>query len=84
MDLSTLPGFDGVAPAGILQGLSGPDCRGPLGVGLWIPRQDGVGSEVGHAELYEKVSDLMMYGRGQPWAQFYMCWIRMCWIRQIR
>ena len=49
--LSALANLEGVAPAGVPQRLPGPDRRGPVGLAVWLPDQDGVGPEGGHAVL---------------------------------
>ena len=38
-----------------------------MGVALWLPHQDGVGSEGGHAVLYEQAPEVMMDVRGPAW-----------------
>ena len=53
MDFIALADLQGIAPAGIPHHLPSPDCRGPVGVALWLPHQDGVSPEGGHAVLYE-------------------------------
>ena len=76
VNLDALADLEGVAPAGILQCLPGPDRRGPVGVAVWLPHQDGVGPEGGYAVLYEQAPDVMMDVRDRHWAVFSMCWIR--------
>ena len=70
MDFSALPDLERVAPVGILHHSPGANCRGPVGVALWLSHQDGVRPEGGHAVLYEQAPDVMMDVRGRHGLHF--------------
>ena len=71
--LGAFPDLERVAPAGTLHHFPSPDCRGPVEVALWLPHQDGVSPEGGHAVLYEQAPDAVMDIRGQHGAPLSLC-----------